>query len=232
MTFTRFLHVFILPLHSLFCIAVHPVYGFSQFQNGDIIFQNLSSAFGSGVQTSSGSEWAHVGIVVEKSPAEFVVLEATYPGGVKWTEMNRFLRNCRHRFAVTRLRNFSPDKIETMIERAASHLGKPYDKYFVIDEMNAVYCSELLYDALNFAAGTQMVKSRPMDFTNAWEYWQTWFGSHPIPQGEPGIAPGHIFELPEAELIWHYADQPRRLSPKALKRQQKLFQYLHQSNTE
>jgi hypothetical protein len=194
--------VYLLPT-SYFCET--------NFCSGDIIFQNLQSGFGDGVQSSTNSEWAHVGIIVEEHNGLFVI-EATFPGGVRIIPLNRFLKNCRYRYSVIRPTFLTSQQIHKMIQRAKLHLGKPYDKYFVIDNVEKIYCSELVYDAINYSTGEKILSTHPMDFKPAWDYWKKYFGEHPIPQGEPGISPENVYTMNDCEMVYHYNEKNSKKS--------------------
>ncbi|PCJ19528.1 MAG: hypothetical protein COB02_07220 [Candidatus Cloacimonadota bacterium] len=189
--------------YLLLLILISPSFSLdlTKFHSGDFIFQTLSSSFGDGVQDTTKSEWSHVGIL-KWSKGELFVVEATVPR-VKITPITRFLKNCKNRVAVTRLNYLSNIQIVKMILRAETHLGKKYDSYFLLNDTNKLYCSELIYDALNHIL-PNTVKSSPMDFSGALEYWKRYFKDHPIPQGEPGISPEDAYTLNNSTLIYHY----------------------------
>ncbi|MCO4780787.1 MAG: hypothetical protein KC646_00580 [Candidatus Cloacimonetes bacterium] len=173
----------------------------TKFKSGDLIFQTLSTSFGDGVQDTTKSDWAHVGILKWQDNDLFVV-EATVPR-VKITPIAKFLKNCKNKIAVTRLTYLDKDQINKMIQRAETHLGKYYDTYFVLNDVNKLYCSELVYDALNHVLPNTF-KSSPMDFSGALDYWKKYFKNRPIPQGEPGVSPEDSYILKDSLLIYHY----------------------------
>jgi hypothetical protein len=175
-----------------------------QLKDGDILFQNINTSFGSGVGQSTGSEWAHVGIYFtdpEKGPS---IIEATYPQGVIISSLEHFVKSCKNRVAVARF-SIEQKILSDALKRAKTHLGKEYDRYFE-EGNNKLYCSELVMDAINTAANKPLLPSNPMDFTGAWDYWKKYFKNHPIPQGKPGISPQDIFASPHLEVIYHYKD--------------------------
>ena len=171
---------------------------------GDLILQNLNSSFASGVSGATKSPWAHVGIV-DSNDNNFVVLEASF-GGVVATPLKRYLERCKQRYAVVRLK-FSRKVIHSVVERSRTHLGKPYDYTFKLNEINKLYCSELIYDALQWVLkSNNPVQPSPMDFSGALSYWEKYFKRHnsPIPQGELGVSPNDIFVMPKAEVVYKY----------------------------
>src|SRR5690606_22090313 len=88
-------------------------------------------------------------------------------------------------------------------QEAAQYLGMPYDDVFLIDNQ-ALYCSELVYEAYRMVnGGHPVLLLEPMEFkapgdTPFMETWKTYYEgmSQPIPQGEPGINPGSLSRSP------------------------------------
>jgi hypothetical protein len=191
------LTLFILIISSQVQAAYQP-------REGDILFQHLNSAFGGGVQDATGSHWSHVGIVKEKSDG-FYVIEAVFTG-VRQTHLSHFLRGCKFKFAAIRPQGWTELETSTFVKRALSHLGKPYDRVFDLGDLDEIYCSELIYDALHKARGKNSLKSSPMDFSNALPFWKSYFKRLQtlIPQGKPGISPEAVFQYQNASLIYHY----------------------------
>ncbi len=188
----------------MFIVSFSLVHGAYQPREGDILFQHLNSAFGGGVQDATGSHWSHVGIVKEEATG-FFVLEAIF-SGVRKTQLSHFLRGCKFKFAALRPKNWSHEEISKFIQRASSHLGKPYDRAFELGDRDEIYCSELIYDALQATEGKDKIKPSPMDFSKALPYWTRYFKrlNTPIPQGEPGVSPEAVFQFQKAKLIYHY----------------------------
>ena len=171
---------------------------------GDILFQRLSSSFGSAVEGTTGSLWRHVGIL-KKEEGKWLVVEAI-PPRVRKTPLDLYLKRCKNRYAVSRLIQWEKNELQTMIERAESHLGKPYDGVFVLDDTLEIYCSELVYDAINHVRGKGSLKGKPMDFSGALEYWKKYFErkNRPIPQGKPGISPEAVYLYKQSQVVYHY----------------------------
>lgn len=175
-------------------------------QAGDIIFQKLNSSFGSAVEDTTSSPWSHVGILNFEEEQWFVV-EAIAPR-VRKTPLRMYLERCKNQFAVTRLSSWHPNDIKRFISRAKSHLDKNYDGVFVLDNVDELYCSELIYDAINYVKGNGTIKGKAMDFSAAIDYWRKYFERKqtPIPQGEPGISPADIYDYSGASLVYHYLE--------------------------
>ncbi|MEE2924704.1 MAG: YiiX/YebB-like N1pC/P60 family cysteine hydrolase [bacterium] len=171
---------------------------------GDFVFQNLSSNFASGVSGATDSIWSHVGIIDEKDN-QFVVIEANFKGVIE-TPLNVFLQRCKNRYSVVRL-SLSDDILSRVVSRAKSHLGKNYDYLFRIDEVDTLYCSELIFDALDHTLSfSNPISPKPMDFSGAIDYWTKYFERHgsQIPQGAPGVSPHDLFLISGGSLIFHY----------------------------
>ena len=86
-------------------------------------------------------------------------------------------------------------------------MGKPYDYLFRINEVDTIYCSELIFDALDHALNfSNPITPKPMDFSGAIEYWNKYFQRHgsDVPQGKPGVSPHDIFQIAGGVLIFHY----------------------------
>lgn len=171
---------------------------------GDFIVQSLSGSFASGVSGATNSPWSHVGIV-DSSGSEYVVIEANF-GGVVATPLLSYLQRCKHKYAVIRM-NLDSETMLKIVKRSRSHLGKPYDHVFRLNEVDTLYCSELIYDALKWVLLDQNPLSpSPMDFSGALEYWQKYFNRYavPIPQGDPGVSPHDIFKISGATIIYRF----------------------------
>lgn len=199
----KFLVLLVLTLVSSAQIPYSP-------QEGDIVFQNLKTSFGGGVQDATDSPWAHVGVVVREGE-EWMVLEAVFTG-VKLNSLQSFLQRAKYRVGIRRMQDLHPSVWERMRSRAMSHVGKSYDRPFVLDDLDQIYCSELLYDLINYGFEQKRVEGSPMDFTQAWEYWTRYFErlGQEIPQGEPGVSPQEIWDYEPASTVYRFKTPKRR----------------------
>ena len=173
-------------------------------KSGDFVLQNLSSNFASGVSGATNSPWSHVGII-DRHNDKVVVIEANFRGVVQ-TPLLVFLQRCKLRYSVVRLSISSTTRTE-ILNRVKTHLGKPYDYLFRLNELDTIYCSELIYDALDYVLKSKSPLSpKPMDFSGAITYWEKYFKRHgsPVPQGELGVSPHDIFKILGGEVIFHY----------------------------
>ncbi len=134
-----------------------------KLQNGDLIFQTFPSDQSDAIHIATNSKFSHVGIVLEKD-GKLRVYEAISP--VQITEINSYLnRGARPYFQVMRLKNASevltPEVIAKMQKIAESHLGKPYDIMFSMDE-EKMYCSEYVWKIYKEATGLEIGKLRKL----------------------------------------------------------------------
>jgi len=180
--------------------ACTPFLDSSLYQNGDILLQDLRGSFGESVENTTGSAYSHVGLVRVDAQQKIWIVEATTPF-VKETPLAAYLRRTRSKAALVRIKDLKQQHAKASVNRAMTHVGKPYDRHFVLNETSALYCSELIYDAYSHGAGLYVFPVQPMDFSDNLEYWQKWFGDHPIPQGELGLSPQNTYDFPRSEVI-------------------------------
>ncbi|MDZ5451707.1 YiiX/YebB-like N1pC/P60 family cysteine hydrolase [Labrys sedimenti] len=113
-------------------------------RQGDLVFQQSKSPQSEAIRLASGSAYTHMGIVA-LTPSGPMVIEAA--DIVRQTPLEAFLaRGMKGRFAVYRVRGLDQAKANAAITAARTYLGRPYDLYFRLDP-NAIYCSELPYEA-------------------------------------------------------------------------------------
>lgn len=118
---------------------------------GDLVFQSLpSSPLVDAIEGATHSPYSHCGLVEERE-GQFFVLEAL--GTVHRTPLSRWIAQGRDgALDAYRLRDCSPDTITALVAAAETHLGKPYDPLYQLDD-DAIYCSELIYHAYSAATG-------------------------------------------------------------------------------
>lgn len=168
--------------------------------HGDLIFSKSLSEFSEGVCKSTGGNWSHIGIITTNK-SNLYVLEATQPK-VQENKLNKFLTKYRCGvIAICRLNGWSVQERNKLVLRARTHLNKKYDTWFNFADINKMYCSKLVFDAINFVRPAYIV-SYPMDFKGAWQYWCNYYGNNTIPQGKPGISPNHLFDLCNLKVIY------------------------------
>lgn len=120
---------------------------FADWQAGDFIFQESSSAQASAIRIATGSRYTHMGIV-RKHEDGLHVIEAART--VTETPLDEFIaRGAGRDYSVYRVRGLTDDLAQAAIAAAQAYYGWPYDIFFRIDP-DMIYCSELPFHA--FAA--------------------------------------------------------------------------------
>jgi uncharacterized protein YycO len=114
-----------------------------KFQDGDIIFQTSRSSQSSMIQTVTGSNLTHCGIIFYKDNKPYV-FEAVNP--VKLTPLSNWInRGAGSKYKVVRLNYKLRDNHKMiMLSYAKRQLGKQYDLKFQWSD-NKMYCSELVW---------------------------------------------------------------------------------------
>jgi len=123
-------------------------------KEGDLIFQSLPhNPLVDAIEGATQSTYSHCGIVVRTADG-WVVLEAL--GKVRKTPLFKWVRRGRNSwFAVYRITDLTAEKAVSFISAAESHLGKPYDTRYDLDD-DAIYCSELIWKAYQQATGKKL----------------------------------------------------------------------------
>jgi len=114
---------------------------------GDIIFHKSQSKQSAALKEATGSEWTHVGIIVQdKLRGGWYVAEAIGP--VKATPINDFIARGKNKeYRIYRNRSFNPTTMTDKLYAAIRRQNKPYDIYFEFTD-DKTYCSELVYKAM------------------------------------------------------------------------------------
>ena len=121
-------------------------------QDGDIIFQTSLDPQSKAVMLATYSLYSHMGIIKIAQSGEPVVVEAIGP--VRETPLDVWIhRGWAGRITIKRLKGITPKQQKAVLKAAESYYGKPYDIYFSF-ENEAVYCSELAYNAFRKAGIT------------------------------------------------------------------------------
>jgi hypothetical protein len=129
----------------------------SGLRDGDVIFQESSSAQSVMVRALTDSRWTHLGVIFQEKGGP-VVLEAVSP--VKKTPLRSWIARGRGgTYVVKRLRDaatrLSPDVVDELRKTGNAWLGRPYDLRFRWDDQS-LYCSELVYKLFERAAGIRI----------------------------------------------------------------------------
>lgn len=127
-----------------------PARPFTQWQNGDLIFQQSTGSQTAAVLEATGSRFTHMGIVQIRN-RQVTVIEAQAQAQVTETPLDRFIARGRDgRYAVYRVRGLKPVQWAVVQFTARLLYGKPYDIFFR-SGADAIYCSELPYLAFKSA---------------------------------------------------------------------------------
>jgi hypothetical protein len=184
--------------YGLFCCSV------PQLMDGDLVFQQSSTAQSTAIRILTHSNWTHVGVVrmLSKGP---MVLEAS--SKVQLTSFDSFA--ARGKIAVKRLRD-----VETVSEAARkkmqqlgqAYLGRPYDVYFRWDDAR-LYCSELVFKLFQKAAGIEIgrvQKFSDFDLSNpeVQALIKKRYGNSPVPMDEPVVSPASMYSDPKLRTVF------------------------------
>lgn len=169
---------------------------------GDLLFFSEEGAMGNAIKASTG-KYTHVALVESLGHRDTVwIIDATQKHGVSrrplttkygssdFPDVYRFKYGC-----------FS---IDSVLARARSFIGQPYDNAFLPDN-GALYCSELVYEVfLNDCSdkGKHLIEAKPMNWRdkngNLPKYWKKHFKKlgMPVPEGVPGTNPTDLSRSP------------------------------------
>ncbi|MDE7396412.1 MAG: hypothetical protein K2M98_01655, partial [Muribaculum sp.] len=151
---------------------------------------------------SDSLQFAHCAMLVSAGQDSLVVLEATTPGGVKYTPIDDFLAQSdsidgRPAVIVMRVADSCNLDVAATVNRAKALLGQPYDWSFLADN-GKTYCSELIQTSYVDTSGQPLFDTIPLNFAdekgNIVPYWIDLFDrlDEEIPQGKPGTSPSSI----------------------------------------
>ncbi|MBP5560316.1 MAG: hypothetical protein J6X70_00730 [Muribaculaceae bacterium] len=146
----------------------------------------------------------HVGIAHYRDGA-LTVVEAIPASGVTVTPIDTFLTRAQNRVAVARL--VDTCSVASMVERALTYMGRPYDELFMLDEQE-VYCSELVWLSYVRPDGGRVFDLAPMSFHDAQgellPYWREHYTSRGlrIPTGALGTNPSRLSASPQLKMIY------------------------------
>lgn len=179
-------------------VRYHPV-------EGDVLFQSLPSPPGldlvDAIEGATESPYSHCGVVVVKG-GQWFVLEGMVPQ-VKETPLNEWLARGRSRFTAFRLKDDQRGSIPAWIEEMRTKMGLPYDfRYQMSDE--AIYCSELPYDAWLKVTGESMgelVKLGDLKWQKYRKVIEAIEGTSEMPLERMMITPRDLAKAPQLELV-------------------------------
>lgn len=172
---------------------------------GDVLFQSLPDPPGldivDAIEGSTGSPYSHCGVVVKKE-GKIYVLEAMVPR-VKETPFEEWIKRGQGKFDAYRLRAEHRAHIPDWILGMRTRLGIRYDyRYRMSDE--AIYCSELPYDAWKELTGQEMgqvVKLGDLKWQKYREVILAVEGGAKVPLDRLMITPRDLAAAPQLELV-------------------------------
>ena len=166
-------------------------------KSGDLLFYEDTSGMGTAVQKSTG-HYTHVALA-ERSNDTLWVIDATPRHGVS---RHPFFKNPSDTTSFPAIYRLTvPFDTASVIIRAKSLIGKPYDNFFLPDN-EAYYCSELIYEIFLDGSGNHLFEAKPMNWRDKEgklpEYWQKHFEklNIPVPEGVPGTNPTDLSKSP------------------------------------
>ena len=116
-------------------------------QNGDLVFQKSTSERSGAIEEATGSQWTHVGIILEMD-GKWMGFEGVQPVGV--TSLRSFIARSRGgSYIMSRVKSNLVDMRDplnqTQLKRALEHyLGYDYGYFFEWSD-DTIYCSELAW---------------------------------------------------------------------------------------
>jgi len=127
-------------------LALWPLWATAaEYETGDLIFQQSRSSQSLAIQQATRSRYSHMGMIVLRGGAPFV-LEAA--DKVRYRPLAEWIaRGENGHFVVKRLREdraLDAAAQEQLVAVAEGFLGKPYDLLFAWSD-EAIYCSELVW---------------------------------------------------------------------------------------
>lgn len=186
----------------LFLLCAAPLLaGPEDYLPGDIVYIRIPTAFGRAIEEVTHAPVSHVGVLARHESGRFTVVHAL--GKVQEEPLERYLERGKGRFAVARYPFASEDERARFIAAARALIGRPYDYAFLMN-VDAIYCSELVYRAFADGLARVPVALHPLTFgapgTEARRVMER-IAHGPVPEGAPGVSPGAYFFSPAFRLV-------------------------------
>ena len=166
-------------------------------QPGDLLFFRDTTGMGSAVRESTG-EYTHVALVENVDDTVWII-DATQRYGVSRRPLT--IKYGSSDFPDVYRFKYGCFSIDSVIARARSFIGQPYDNAFLPGN-GALYCSELVYECYLDSNGNHLFEAKPMNWRdrngNMPQYWQEHFKKlgMPVPEGVPGTNPTDMSRSP------------------------------------
>lgn len=167
---------------------------------GDLLFFRDTTGMGSAVRESTG-EYTHVALVESVDDTVWII-DATRRYGVSRRPLT--IKYGSSDFPDVYRFKYGCFSIDSVLARARSFIGQPYDNAFLPDN-GALYCSELVYEVfLDDCSdkGKHLLEAKPMNWRdkngNLPQYWQEHFKKlgMPVPEGVLGTNPTDLSRSP------------------------------------
>lgn len=170
-------------------------------RTGDLLFfapeaETGAQSMDSAIQDATGGGYIHVGIVEADDEGALWIIEATPRQGVHRSRIDKNWLEAQkdegYRMDAKRLKGCST--LKESVLRAKDLIGRPYDFAFQ-PGLEALYCSELVYESFLNPDGSHIFHAAPMNFLSEDgtlnRYWTDLFDDlgEPVPQGLPGTNP-------------------------------------------
>ena len=164
---------------------------------GDLLFFRDTEGMGAAVKESTG-QYTHVALVESVGDTVWII-DATPEHGVSRRPYLHFYNDKTSAPDIFRP-EFSIFDLDSVLIRARSFVGQPYDNAFLPDN-GALYCSELIYecflddDSYESGSDRHLFKAAPMNWRDADgnlpQYWVKHFKKlkMPVPEGVMGTNP-------------------------------------------
>ncbi len=183
---------------------------FSDYHNGDIIFQVSASEQSEAIQLATGGKYSHMGIVnVNEVNGKVTVLEAS--DVVKITPIEDWIaQGVDGHYVVKRLKNSDEVLGDPMVQikmvgAAKAARGAPYDPYFEWSN-DRIYCSELVWKVFSEGAEIDLAERQQLgDLDLSSEEVQAKLQERyegNVPMDEPVVTPMAIFDSEHLDLVY------------------------------
>lgn len=180
---------------------------FSEYKDGDIIFQTSASSQSKAIQLATNSKYSHMGIIYKQN-GKYFVFEAVQP--VKITPLSEWIkRGVNKHYVVKRLINaddiLTQSNLSKMKKIGNDMLNKSYDIEFNWSD-SKMYCSELVWKIYYRGAGVKIGDLKKLSDFNldnkiVMKKLTERYGSK-IPYNEPVISPADIFNSDKLVTIY------------------------------
>jgi len=189
--------------------------GIYQVEEGDFVFQHMLGHLTKMVAEVTDSPYSHCGIVIKKN-GEYYVLEAM--GTVKETPFDLWVaQGLGQKITIVRLKKDLRSDMPEIIKEAYAFFNRPYDIQYKWDDKN-IYCSELIYKAVQNATGVSMAEFVPLGDMN-WKPHEKFIriiSGGDIPLERKVITPDSLVRSDTVEIVYSSLESTKSI--KNLKR--------------